>query len=113
TAGTVTYTTGGAISRTGGTLGTSGSSDLTLSAVSGIGNIGGTAPVVIGTIGGGDLIASNTGSGDLYLSTGTITLGTLATQLSQHAAGHLRVDSSGDITIGGNQSVGLATGTGA
>ena len=103
----LTLTTGGAITRSAGALGTGGTGNLTLNAVTGIGVIA-TAPVAIGTV-GGSLSATNTTSGDLYLSTGAITVGAAGVTLLQQASfGHLRVDSTGQITIGGDLTSGVA-----
>ena len=107
TAGTFNLTTGGAITRSAGTLGTSGTTNLALNAHTGIGTL--AAPVVIGTL-GGNLSAVNGpnagGSGDIALSTGAITLGASSAVIDQQVAGGaIAVTSSGDITIGGNLAV--------
>jgi hypothetical protein len=109
TSGSLTLTTSGAITAAAGSsLGASAvGANLTMNAVSGIGSITGPSPVIIGTV-GGNLSATNTSSGDLYLSTtgiGTITLGGTNPALSQFAGGNLRLDAAGPVVIGGNLGV--------
>ncbi|HPE35968.1 MAG TPA: hypothetical protein PK625_02390, partial [Spirochaetales bacterium] len=102
--GNLSLVTGASITRVAGVLSATGT--LSLEAVSGIGVIP-AAPVAIGTV-GGTLSATNTTSGDLYLSTGAVTLGGTNPALSQWAGGALRVDSSGNIVIAGDLDVGPA-----
>src|SRR6185436_52625 len=94
------------ITRTGaGSL--NATTDLNLYAINGIGSTAGNG-ILVGTV-GGNLAATNTTSGALYLQTGTVTLGVAGISLQQQASGgELRVDSSGDIVIGGNLTAGVS-----
>ena len=80
--------------------------NLNLFAINGIGVIP-AAPIRIVTV-GGTLSAVNTTSGDLFLSTGPITLGdgALGAAISEFNGGNLRIDSTGGIVIGGNVTAG-------
>ena len=81
--------------------------DMTLNAATGIGALA-AAPVVINSV-TGNLSASNTTSGALFLQTGNITLGSASTTLSEVAGGTLRVDAintvASNIIIGGDLTV--------
>ena len=103
--GSFSLTTGGAITRTGGTLGTSGTAvDLSLNAKTGIGVLG--TPIVIGTVTGSLSAINGPTSGNIALSTGAITLGGVAAVIDEKVAGGtIMVTSSANITIGGNLSV--------
>ena len=105
----------GAISDNGSGKLVASAGNLLLTANGGIGLL---SPLHIGTV-GGSLSATNISSGDLFLKTGSITLGSATSSLNEQAAGTLRVDanltdaaSAESIIIGGNISVGGATGTG-
>ncbi len=107
----LTLVTMGSINGTGRL---SSAADLSLNAGTGIGDIAGSNPLKVGSV-GGVLSATNSTSGDLYISTsGSVTLGGSSALISQHDDGDLKIVSeggniliAGDIEVGGNGSISL------
>ena len=108
---------GGAITQAAGTgkLITQNAGDLVLTATKGIGTL--AAPVIIGTVAGNLSADNQTGAtaGDISLKTGTLTIGSVGTNILERSTGTIQINATNaatdSLTVGGDISAPGAGGT--